>query len=141
MYPPPLTVPSNMNMNMGMGVPASAMGILASPAQSTASRWSDGSGNHGGALPFNHSPSISDFEIERAPRSSPAHPKRALIRRQQSEYDSEHALRNSVARLLGAKSRPFTVSGRIPLDPAALVLFFRSKVSQILPSISLYTFT
>jgi hypothetical protein len=30
-------------------------------------------------------------------------------------------------RLLTAKARPFTTSGRIPLDPSALVLFFRSK--------------
>lgn len=123
MYPPPLTVPTNMSMNVGLGAPTSAMGILASPTQSTASRWSDGSGNYGGALP-----NISDFEIERAPKSPG--PKKALIRRQPGN-DGEQALQNSVARLFGAKSRPFTVSGRIPLDPAALVLFFRSKVSQM----------
>ena len=129
MYPSPLTVPTNMNMNVGMGVPTSAMGLLASPTQSTGSRWSDGSANYGGALPFNHSPSISDFEIERTPKSPRL--KKALMRRQQPGQDGEQALQNNVARLLGAKSRPFTVSGRIPLDPAALVLFFRSKVSQI----------
>lgn len=106
--------------------PQSIMNVLASPAQSTASRYSDGS--HGNALPFGRSPSMSDFEVERAPRQSPANPKRQLVRRGQSEYDNEHVLRTSVSRLMTAKTRPYTVSGRIPLDPAVLVLFFRSKV-------------
>ena len=31
--------------------------------------------------------------------------------------------------LVAAKARPFAVCGRIPVDPTALILFFRSKVS------------
>lgn len=121
MYPSPLSTSSHMGM-------APSMNMLASPAHSTASRWSDGSNQRDNALPFNRSPSMSDFEIERTPKS-PRNPKRALMQRGQSEYDSEHTLRTSISRLLSAKTRPYTVSGRIPLDPSALVLFFRSKVS------------
>jgi len=49
------------------------------------------------------------------------------MRRSQSDFDSEQALVTNVSRLIAAKTRSFTVSGRIPLDPSALVLFFRSK--------------
>ncbi|KII91868.1 hypothetical protein PLICRDRAFT_524272 [Plicaturopsis crispa FD-325 SS-3] len=77
------------------------------------------------ALPFNKSTNISDFEIERTPRTSP--PGRALARMVPNDFDNEHVLRASVAALLAAKARPYTVSGRIPLDPSSLVLFFRSK--------------
>ncbi|KAJ7263624.1 hypothetical protein B0H12DRAFT_1012294 [Mycena haematopus] len=41
--------------------------------------------------------------------------------------DAEFIYREHVSKLIGAKSRPFSVSGRIPLDPSHLVLFFRSK--------------
>lgn len=41
--------------------------------------------------------------------------------------DPEFIYRENVSRLIGAKTRPFSVSGRIPLDPSHLVLFFRSK--------------
>ncbi|KAJ7061715.1 hypothetical protein C8F01DRAFT_1286717, partial [Mycena amicta] len=37
------------------------------------------------------------------------------------------AIRENVSKLIVAKTRPFSVSGRIPLDPAHLVLFFRAK--------------
>lgn len=108
--------------------PQGIMNVLASPA---GSRYSDGS--HGTPLPFGRSPSMSDFEVERAPRQSPANPKRQLNRRSNVEYDNEQVLRTSVSQLLAATTRPFTVSGRIPLDPAVLVLFFRSKVSPSPP--------
>jgi hypothetical protein len=67
-----------------------------------------------------------DFEIERgSPRSGHGRPKRMP-----SPSDiNEHALRTHLALLLAAKSRPFSVSGLIPLDPTNLVVFFRSKVS------------
>ncbi|KAF8212612.1 hypothetical protein K438DRAFT_1565678 [Mycena galopus ATCC 62051] len=41
--------------------------------------------------------------------------------------DAEFIYREAVSKLMGAKSRPFSISGRIPLDPSHLVLFFRSK--------------
>src|ERR1700749_4112578 len=113
-------------MNMGMATPtAIPLSGLASPTQSTASRWSDGS-NRDSALPFNRSPSMSDFEIERAPKQSSTQLKRTSNRKSQSNYDNEQVLRTSVSRLIAAKTRPFTISGRIPLDPSSLVLFFRS---------------
>src|ERR1700676_2283008 len=112
-----------MSPNMSM----SPSGLV-SRAQSMINRFANGNHNsRDTALPYNRSPSMSDFEIERTPRT-PANPKRSLARRAHSDYDNEHALRASVTSLIAAKTRLFTVSGRIPLDPANLVLFFRSKV-------------
>lgn len=100
---------------------------LVSPAQSMLSRLADRShhSNRDNALPFNRSPSTSEFEIEHA---TPSYSKRSLARRSQPDFDGEQVLRTSVSRLIAARTRSFTVSGRIPLDPSALVLFFRSKV-------------
>ncbi|KAF7293849.1 hypothetical protein HMN09_01180900 [Mycena chlorophos] len=46
-------------------------------------------------------------------------------------YNAEEVYAQNVGRLIAAKTRPFSVSGRIPLDPAHLVLFFRAKVRLI----------
>lgn len=106
--------------------------ILSSPALSSASRLSDGSSRHSDqGHPFPRTKSQSEFEIERPHKSATSVPKRPSARRLQSDYAAEHALRASVSRFLTAKARPFTASGRIPLDPSALVLFFRSKVSHL----------
>lgn len=42
--------------------------------------------------------------------------------------ESDYLFRETVSKFLVVKDRPTTVSGRIPLDPSHLVLFFRSKV-------------
>lgn len=64
-----------------------------------------------------------DFEIEHSPRSGYGRPKRMP-----SPSDvNEHALRTHLPILVAAKSRPFSMSGLIPLDPSNLVVFFRSK--------------
>ena len=55
-------------------------------------------------------------------------PSKQRRRRRSSDYDSEAAFRASVVTLLTAKARPFAISGRIPVDPTVLILFFRSKV-------------
>ena len=103
---------------------------LVSPAQSVLNRFSDITFNsRDSALPYYRTPSSSDFQVERVPRT-PTTSKRSLVRRQ-SDYDNEQALRTGVSRLIVAKTRSFTVSGRIPLDPSVLVLFFRSKVVVI----------
>ncbi len=79
-------------------------------------------------LPFAYaSSSTSDFHIERRTRTP---------RRQQSlamplppaGFDNELVYRDHVSRLLAAKNTVFSISGRIPLDPSQLVLFFRTKV-------------
>lgn len=79
----------------------------------------------------------SDFEIERitSPRGQPRPP----LRRAVSDYTNEALLQTSIANVIGAKARPFAASGRIPVDPATLTLFFRTKVTGIreLRSISL----
>ncbi|KAG1725525.1 hypothetical protein EDB19DRAFT_263822 [Suillus lakei] len=103
--------------------PRSALG---SPTSSTASRLSDSSRSDGGRQ-FARNGSISEFEIERPLKMNTSSPKRPGVRRRQSEYGAESAFRASVSRLLTAKARPFTVTGHIPMDPASLVLFFRSK--------------
>jgi hypothetical protein len=73
------------------------------------------------------SPTASaDFEIERitSPRAQPRPP----LRRAVSDYANEALLQSSIANVISAKARPFVVSGRIPVDPATLTLFFRTKV-------------
>lgn len=68
-----------------------------------------------------------DFEIERV-SNSPGKSSRPSLRRGMSDYTSESVLQSSVARIVAAKASPFVVSGRIPVDPATLTLFFRTKV-------------
>jgi len=70
---------------------------------------------------------MSDFEIEHMPSKVPFTPPKSKRRKASDDYDSEAAFRSSVVALLTAKSRPFAVSGRIPIDPAVLTLFFRSR--------------
>lgn len=73
-----------------------------------------------------------DFEIERGAnvRGTP----RPTLRRAVSDYASDALLQTSIANVIAAKARPFVVTGRIPVDPATLTLFFRSKVSGFLMS-------
>ncbi|KAF9053865.1 hypothetical protein BDZ89DRAFT_938657 [Hymenopellis radicata] len=42
-------------------------------------------------------------------------------------FENELVYRDHVSRLLAAKNTVFSISGRIPLDPSQLVLFFRTK--------------
>lgn len=102
------------------------LSILNSPTPSSASRLSDGS-RHSDAISFTRNRSVPDFEIERPPKSTNGATKRPSMRRLKSDHAPESALRWCLESLITAKSRPFTVSGHIPLDPSALVLFFRSK--------------
>ncbi|KAI0043047.1 hypothetical protein FA95DRAFT_1609701 [Auriscalpium vulgare] len=73
---------------------------------------------------YNYSPA-SDFEIEHG--SSPGRASRQLGRPGAPVYTDETLLQDSIAKIISAKARPFTVSGRIPIDPAHLTLFFRTK--------------
>jgi hypothetical protein len=82
-----------------------------------------------GPLPIYSNPSLSDFEIERGSAQSVTASRRVTSQREEIGPDEEYIFRDSISRVLAAKSRPFTVSGRIPFDPTSLVLFFRSKVS------------
>lgn len=100
-------------------MPMSTMTALSSG--SSPSRVSDG-------LPFPRN--MSDFEVE-TPVKMHSSPQKIRRRRVSSDYDSEVVYRTRIARLIAAKARPFTVSGRIPVDPSNLTLFFRSKVCLI----------
>lgn len=74
----------------------------------------------------------SDFQVEHLPTSGHTSPaSKARRRRASSGHDGEAAYRASVARLMTAKTRPFSVTGRIPIDPSQLTLFFRSKVRPL----------
>ncbi|KAJ7136750.1 hypothetical protein C8R44DRAFT_767822 [Mycena epipterygia] len=70
------------------------------------------------------SPNVSTFEVEHVSRPPSAMANRSPL---EPAYDPEFIYREHVSKLIGAKTRPFSVSGRIPLDPSHLVLFFRSK--------------
>jgi hypothetical protein len=109
------------------------LSVLSSPTLSAASRLSDGSRHSDSSQPYSRTRTKSqpDFEIERTPKFANGFSKRPSARRLKSDYSAEHALRASVSRLIAARGRPFTASGRIPLDPTALVLFFRSKVRSL----------
>ncbi|KIK35792.1 hypothetical protein CY34DRAFT_26522 [Suillus luteus UH-Slu-Lm8-n1] len=74
---------------------------LGSPTPCAASCLSDSSRQ------FARNGSVSEFEIRRPLKMNTSSPKRPGVRR----------------------PRPFTVTGHIPMDPASLVLFFRSKSS------------
>ena len=80
-------------------------------------------------MPF-QSPS-GDFEVERVTNVRGARPP---LRRGVSDYASDALLQTSIANVIAAKARPFVVTGRIPVEPATLTLFFRSKVSGFLMS-------
>ncbi|KAF7362803.1 hypothetical protein MVEN_00630100 [Mycena venus] len=69
------------------------------------------------------SPNLS-FQVEHVSRPPSAMANRSPV---EPVVDPEFVYREHVSKLIGAKSRPFSVSGRIPLDPSHLVLFFRSK--------------
>ena len=47
-----------------------------------------------------------------------------------SGHDSEITYHHNVSTLMAAKSRPFSVSGQIPLNSKDLTIFFRSQVSK-----------
>ncbi|OCH90504.1 hypothetical protein OBBRIDRAFT_812697 [Obba rivulosa] len=85
----------------------------------TSSHYSDG-------LPFPRNQSSPDFEVESVLSKVPLAPSQAR-RRRSSDKDAEAIYRASVSALVTAKARPFTVCGRIPVDPTTLTLFFRSK--------------
>jgi len=77
-------------------------------------------------VPFPNPSTSADFEIERitSPRAQPRPP----LGRAVSDYANEALLQSSIANVIAANARPFAVSGRIPVDPATLTLFFRTKV-------------
>ncbi|KAI0265426.1 hypothetical protein BC834DRAFT_824987 [Gloeopeniophorella convolvens] len=85
-----------------------------------------GRGVYEQSLGFNRSPSV-DFEIEHVSTHSPSRQPRPLMRRGVSDYANDTLLQTSIATIIAAKARPFAVSGRIPVDPASLTLFFRTK--------------
>ena len=68
----------------------------------------------------------SGFQVEKRARSPNPMGRQAMP---QPDYREENLYREHVSVLISAKDSQFAVSGRIPIDPAQLVLFFRSKVT------------
>ncbi|KAF8153339.1 hypothetical protein B0H34DRAFT_663392 [Crassisporium funariophilum] len=77
------------------------------------------------SVDLHKSPSTSNFQIERS--KSPGLYGRPNIPQADPTYQNELVYREHVAALIAAKDRQFAISGHIPVDPAHLVLFFRSK--------------
>ncbi|TBU44089.1 hypothetical protein BD309DRAFT_1018807 [Dichomitus squalens] len=76
-------------------------------------------------LPPARTQSLSEFEVEQ--RRQPFSPTKSRRRGSDPEHDKEIAYRSAIAAVISAKARPFAVSGRVPMDPAHLTLFFRTQ--------------
>lgn len=128
--PPTTMMPSAIPPSLSSPAPPVAMSIMHSPAVSPALV-----GRNLPSVAFRN-PGTRDFEIERelSPRGQPRPPMRRAV----SDYTSddvlkarnEDILKASIAASIAAKARPFAISGRIPVDPATLNLFFRTKVGS-----------
>ncbi|PFH48326.1 hypothetical protein AMATHDRAFT_65747 [Amanita thiersii Skay4041] len=105
------------------GVPMTPRSRIASPTlSSTTGGVIPGSEYSSSAAGFRRSASVSDFQIERSRRRrSGSHERGGVYAEEEAVY------RESVARLLLARERPFSISGKIPVEVNELVLFFRSK--------------
>ena len=99
-------------------MPLSTISNMSSP---TPSRYPD--------LPVPRTQSVSEFEIEHSVSGKvPYTPSKPRRRASDPEYDSQAAYRAAIAAIVSTKARPFALSGRVPMDPTHLTLFFRSKV-------------
>ncbi len=76
----------------------------------------------------------SGFQVEKRARS-PNPMGRQAMPHPTMDYREENLFREHVSVLIAAKDSQFAVTGRIPIDPAQLVLFFRSKVMSPRPII------
>lgn len=73
-------------------------------------------------------PSTSNFQVEK--RAKSPNPYGRAPPQQADPYQDEQQYRDRVSDLIAAKDNQFAVTGRIPTDPAKLVLFFRAKVCR-----------
>ncbi len=124
--PPHYCPPSPSPLHM----PRSSVTALSSSSSSTGSQ----SQSSRDPLPFTRS--YTDFEMERAerpPKTPPSYtrsPPRGILRKGAPAvtHPTEDVFHNTVTSLMTAKSRPFSISGHIPLEPGALTIFLRSQV-------------
>lgn len=73
-------------------------------------------------------PQVSGFQVEKRARSPNPYGRSGMAQPEAVGYREEDMFKQHVSALISAKDNPFAVSGRIPVDPAQFVLFFRSKV-------------
>jgi len=88
-----------------------------------------------GTLPNDHRRTTSSgFQVEKRAKSPNPYGRQPIG--QPDPYRDEGLYIEHVSNLIAAKDQQFAVTGRIPVDPADLVLFFRSKVIFLSLSIS-----
>ena len=78
------------------------------------------------------SPQASGFQVEKRARSPNPYGRPGMPQPDPAAYREEALYQDHVSALIAAKNDQFAVSGRIPVDPAQFVLFFRSKVTLII---------
>ncbi|KAJ3514418.1 hypothetical protein NLJ89_g2387 [Agrocybe chaxingu] len=74
-----------------------------------------------------HRSPMTDFQVEKRARSPNPYGRPPMGQPEPTVYRDELVYRDHVSALIAAKDTQFGVNGRIPVDPAQLVLFFRSK--------------
>jgi len=74
---------------------------------------------------------VSGFQVEKRARSPNPFGRSGMPQPEAGGYREEVLFQDHVSALIAAKNDQFAVSGRIPVDPAQFVLFFRSKVTII----------
>ncbi|KDR66412.1 hypothetical protein GALMADRAFT_259156 [Galerina marginata CBS 339.88] len=67
------------------------------------------------------------FQVEKRAKSPNPYGRPPTAQPEPAVYRDEMMYREHVSNLIGAKDRQIAVSGRIPVDPAQLSLFFRAK--------------
>jgi len=78
----------------------------------------------------NRSPEIG-FQVEKRAKSPNPYGRPPTAQPDPSNYRDEAIYRQHVSALIAAKDVQVAVNGLIPVDPAQLVLFFRSKVNMV----------
>lgn len=106
--------------NPGIPVPMTPLSRIASPALS-AGLVPEYSTSDIGSSRFHRTASVNDFQIERSRH------RKSASRERIAGYDDEALYRDSITRLLIAKASPYSISGRLPIEPNELILFFRTK--------------
>ncbi|KAF4613027.1 hypothetical protein D9613_010828 [Agrocybe pediades] len=76
---------------------------------------------------YRATPGVSGFHVEKRSRSPNPYGRPPSAQPEPTVYRDELLYREQVSALISAKDHQIAVSGRIPVDPAQLTLFFRGK--------------
>ena len=122
--PYPLSSPPAAMRQVSAHPPPMSLSTISSLSSPSPSRYPD--------LPVPRTQSLSEFEVEHtmSPKSSHSAVKQPRRRGSDPEHDPKAAYRAAITAVMTSKARPFAVSGRVPMDPSNLTLFFRSQVRR-----------